>query len=221
LSGSDVRRQTPSELQKNEYRLTMKPIISAESYIESKEEWADSLVLLREIIKATTLTETIKWGIPTYTLNNKNVVALSAYKSYVGIWFFNGVYLKDPAKTLINAQEGVTRGQRQWRFSAIEDIRESRILILQYLEEAIRNQKDGKVMKPQRTKAFEIPWELQKAVQESPTLKDAFNTLSLSKRREYCEYISFAKQEKTRLKRLEKIAPMIMEGMGLYDRYKK
>ncbi len=52
----------------------MKTLSSVEQYIDSKMEWADSLLLLRQIMEATPLQETIKWGIPTYTLHNKNVV---------------------------------------------------------------------------------------------------------------------------------------------------
>lgn len=199
----------------------MKAIASVELYIDSKKEWAESLILLREIMKATRLQETIKWGIPTYTLNNKNVLSFSAFKSYVGIWFFNGAFLEDSAKKLINAQEGVTRGQRQWRFQSCHEIRENKELIIKYLEEAIRNQDAGKEIKPQRAKALEIPGELQNALQNNPGLTDRFNSLSLSKQREYSEYISQAKQEKTRLKRIDKICPMIMEGVGLNDKYKK
>jgi uncharacterized protein YdeI (YjbR/CyaY-like superfamily) len=40
------------------------------------------------------------------------------------------------------------------------------------------------------------------------------------KQREYCEYISEAKRDATKLKRLEKIIPMIIEGVGLNDKYK-
>ena len=36
----------------------------------------------------------------------KNVIGIGACNSYSGIWFFNGVFLKDKQKKLINAQEG-------------------------------------------------------------------------------------------------------------------
>lgn len=105
----------------------MKLITTVESYINSKKEWSESLILLQEIFRSVSLDETIKWGMPTYTLKNKNVVGFSAFKSYVGIWFFQGVFLKDPAKKLINAQEGVTRGQRQWRFQNYSEIKKNLI----------------------------------------------------------------------------------------------
>jgi len=45
--------------------------------------------------------------------------------------------------------------------------------------------------------------------------------LSLSKQREYSEYISEAKRETTKVTRLKKITPLIEAGKGLHDKYKK
>jgi uncharacterized protein YdeI (YjbR/CyaY-like superfamily) len=53
------------------------------------------LELLKTIINKTVLIETIKWGIPVYTHTNKNIISIGGFKSYFGIWFFNGVFLKD------------------------------------------------------------------------------------------------------------------------------
>lgn len=194
---------------------------SVESYIASKTEWANALFLLREIFLSVELKETVKWGIPTYTVNNKNVVAFSAFKSYVGIWFFNGVFLKDTDQKLINAQEGVTRGQRQWRFKSLDEVLENKVLIVRYLEEAIENQKLGKIIKAERKKAIMVPPLLQNAFKDDPGLEQKFNALSPSKQREYCEYLADAKREDTRQRRLEKICPMILKGVGLNDKYKR
>ncbi|MEL7473318.1 MAG: YdeI/OmpD-associated family protein, partial [Planctomycetota bacterium] len=40
------------------------------------------------------------------------------------------------------------------------------------------------------------------------------------KQRQYNEHVSEAKREETKLKRVEKIKPMILEGVGLHDKYK-
>lgn len=197
----------------------MKSAKTVESYIDSKPEWTEALVLLHGIMNETSLEETIKWGMPVYTMKNKNVAGFSAFKSFVGIWFFQGVFLKDPAGKLINAQEGVTKGLRQWRFAGADEIRENRETILLYLEEATRNQLEGKEIKPDRNKPVEVPVELKEAFSNESSLEACFNALSLSKRREYSEYISQAMREETRHKRLEKILPMIRQGIGLNDKY--
>ncbi|MBT8384363.1 MAG: DUF1801 domain-containing protein, partial [Bacteroidia bacterium] len=59
-------------------------------YIAKHKDFSHILNQLRDIILSTGLIETIKWGMPTYTLQNKNIVGMSAFKSHCGIWFFQG-----------------------------------------------------------------------------------------------------------------------------------
>lgn len=198
----------------------MRGASTVDEYISLGGEWEEALVLLRELMNSTGLEETVKWGMPVYTLNNKNVVGFSAFKSWTGIWFYQGVFLKDPEDKLINAQEGTTRGLRQWRFGTVQEIRDQRTTILSYLKEAIENQKAGKEIKPHRNKPLHIPAELEEALANDPALRDRFDTLSVSRRREYAEHLGSAKRAETREKRLARILPMILEGIGLNDKYK-
>ena len=87
----------------------MKKIYSVEEYIEEHAHFSEALILLRDIINGTECIETIKWSAPVYTINNKNVLGLGAFKNHFGIWFFNGVFLKDKHNLLINAQENKTK----------------------------------------------------------------------------------------------------------------
>jgi uncharacterized protein YdeI (YjbR/CyaY-like superfamily) len=199
----------------------MKKVSSVDEYLAAGGEWEEALQLLRDLLSSTALEETVKWGMPVYTLHNKNVAGFSAFKSWVGIWFFQGVFLNDQAGVLINAQEGTTKGLRQWRFSSSQEIRDHRETILSYLEEALQNQKQGKEIKPDRNKPLEIPAELEQALGQDPALRDCFDALSLSRKREYAEHLSSAKREETRQKRLENILPLILEGVGLSDKYRE
>ena len=196
----------------------MKRFTSPEAYIEGHPHWQQELIKLRSILLTTEVKETIKWGSPVYTINNKNVVGIGAFKSYVGIWFFQGVFLEDKKKVLINAQEGVTKGLRQWRFNSEKDIDEK--LILEYVAEAIQNQKDGKEIKPAKKKPLILPEELIKYFSENKNVKEAFDKFTPGKKKEFAEYISEAKREATKMKRLDKITPLILAGTGLNDRYK-
>lgn len=196
----------------------MKKITSVEEYIESHDNWSDLLMALRKIMLSTELEETIKWGAPTYTVNGKNVVGLGAFKKHAGIWFFNGVFLKDEQKKLVNAQEGKTKALRQWRFDSNELT--NKTLIKAYVLEAIENQKLGKEIKPERKKEVHIEGFLLETLENDTNFKTAFSNLTPGKQREYAEHISSAKREATKLSRLEKIKPMILEGKGLHDKYK-
>jgi len=197
----------------------MKKVNSVEEYIEVNSHFEKELDVLRDIILSTELIETLKWSAPVYTINDKNVIGLSAFKKHFGIWFFNGVFLKDDAKLLVNAQENKTKALRQMRFESITEINPD--AVLSYVKEAIENQKLGKEIKPDRTKKeVIIPKELQYALNNDSEFMSCFKLLSASKQREYCEHIETAKRDATKLSRLEKITPMIKQGKGLHDKYK-
>ncbi|WP_334057965.1 YdeI/OmpD-associated family protein [Polaribacter sp. P097] len=188
-------------------------------YINEQDFWKEELVLLRSILNELPLVEDIKWGIPAYIFNDKNILGMSAFKNYVGLWFHQGVFLKDKANLLINAQENKTKALRQMRFSSIDEI--DKELVKNYVLEAIENCKAGKEIKPTRnTKPVILPSELKLVLNSNKTLNDAFYKLTLSKQREYAEYISTAKKENTKNSRIEKIIPLIKAGKGLNDKYK-
>ncbi|WP_204346554.1 YdeI/OmpD-associated family protein [Psychroserpens algicola] len=197
----------------------MKKVYSVEEYIETNPHYEEELRLLRDIINTTELEETVKWSMPTYCLNGKNVLGIGAFKQHFCLWFHQGVFLKDEHNLLINAQENKTKALRQMRFETKADI--NKTAVLTYVKEAIENQRLGKEIKPTRkVKDVVIPEELKTALQSNTTLDTSFNALTPGKQREYCEYISEAKREATKLSRLEKITPMIIQGIGLHDKYK-
>lgn len=182
------------------------------------DQWTEEIGKLRAIVLKTELVETKKWGGEVYTINNKNVIGIGGFKNYFALWFWNGVFLKDEAKVLVNANEGVTKGLRQWRFTSTEELNEK--LILQYLHEAIANEKAGLTIKPEKKEAMQCEF-FTKALKNDKNLKAAFDQFTPGKQKEFWEYMATAKQEKTKVTRLEKITPMIMEGVGLNDKYRK
>ena len=196
----------------------MKKFKTADDYILVKSQWEKTLNQLRKIILSTELTETLKWGMPTYTLDGINVAGLVAFKSFVAIWFLNGVFMKDKQKKLINAQEGVTKALRQWRFSSVDEIEPE--LIKAYIDEAINNQQAGKTIKPAKNKPLIIPELLADVLVKKPKLKDCFRQFSLSKQREFADYLVQAKKEATKIRRLAKIEALILAKIGLNDKYK-
>jgi len=79
----------------------------------------------------------------------------------------------------------------------------------------------GKEIKPERfKKKIIIPETLKAILTPNNELELAFENLSSYKQREYCEYIDTAKRDATKQTRLEKITPMIKQGVGLHDKYK-
>jgi uncharacterized protein YdeI (YjbR/CyaY-like superfamily) len=188
-----------------------------DQFFNNLSQWKDILFQLRKILLSTGLQETLKWGKPTYTSDGRNIVGISDFKSYCGLWFFNGALLEDKAKVLVNAQE-TTKGMRSIRFESKQDIDEA--LIMAYVAEAIANETKGIRITADKNKPLVIPDEIQQVLNKNSTLKANFEKLTKTNQRDYAEYIFTAKQEKTKQSRLEKIIPLIEQGRSLNDKYK-
>ncbi len=189
-----------------------------EAYFEKEGPFREGLSRLREIVLKTDLNEDLKWGSPVYTLGKDNVLGLLSFKHHFGIWFFNGVFLSDPHHVLENAQEGKTKAMRHWKFTDVSQIDENKVRA--YMEEAIANSRKGMKLAPAKPKELSVPPELLDAFKEEPELKAQFDALAPYKKRDFAEYISSAKQDATKTRRLNKILPMIREGIGLNDKYR-
>jgi uncharacterized protein YdeI (YjbR/CyaY-like superfamily) len=199
----------------------MKGAQNAVEYISNNNEWASCLDQLREIILSfDELKETIKWGIPVYVCKGKNVIGLASFKHHCALWFYQGALLKDKNGILINAGEGKTKTLRQWRFTKLESIIDSIEPIKSYIAEAIENCKLGKEIKPDLNRPLVIPQELQEALDKDKFMQTNFENFSLSKKRDFAEYIETAKRAETKITRLQKIIPMIEKELGLHDKYK-
>lgn len=197
----------------------MQKIATVEQFIRTERAWKAELAELRAILRREAeLEETIKWGSPVYTLDGKNVVGIGAFKSYFGLWFFQGALLADKKKVLLNAQEGRTRAMRQLRLQSMDQI--DRKLIGAYVREAIGLVRQGIEIKPVRNQPLEVPAELQVALRRHGKAGTSFKKMTPGKRREYAEYVASAKRDETRQKRVEKILPMIESGIGLNDKYR-
>ena len=183
----------------------------------SNDLWEVELELLRSIINKTQLIVTNKWGGEVYTHNNKNVIGIGGFKQFFTIWFFNGVFLKDELNVLVNANEGVTKGLRQWRFTSKDEINEKHILT--YIKEAIFNEEKGLSIKPEKKEV--VPSEyFANELKSDISFAKAFQKFTLFKQKEFIEYVDSAKQEKTKIARMEKIKPMVLNGVGLNDKYR-
>lgn len=188
-------------------------------YYQQEHHFREGICALRELALQTKSVEDYKWNIPVYTINGKNVFGICRFKNHFGVWFYNGVFLKDPKKVLRNAQEGKTKAMRHWYFSSEKDI--DKVAVLAYMVESIENQENGKEMVATKSKIPpKIPTLLKTKLTQNGTLKACFDALSPYKQKEYCEYIEGGKQEKTKNRRLEKILPMIKKGIGLNDAYR-
>lgn len=185
----------------------------------SRGNWPEAEKRMQKIIEKTGLTKEFKWGSDIYTYNGRNVIGWGGFKQFFSLWFYNGVFLEDKDKVLVSGSEGKTKGLRQWRFTDVKEMDEKKILA--YIKESIQTVKDGKEIKPEKSVAKKPTGLLKKALDEDTKFKDAFAKITPGRQKEYIAYIEEAKQEATKLSRIEKMKSLIFDGKGLHDRYKR
>ena len=191
---------------------------TVDDYLIDTPHWQGELLTLRRILLSTALKETLKWGMPCYTHDGKNIVGMAGFKSYFGLWFHQGVFLSDPQKVLINAQAEKTKALRQWRMTSSRDINAD--IIKPYITESIEHSIAGKKISPAPPRQLNLPAQLKSALKNDPALNTSFDNFRTAQQCDFADYISSAKQNTTKQRRLEKIIPLIQDGIGLNDKYK-
>lgn len=179
-------------------------------------DWRSELEVLRRLVLECGLTEELKWKIPCYTFQNKNILLLAAFKAYCAISFFKGALLSDTQGMLEKPGEN-TQSVRLIKFRSTQDIRKAETSLKAYIFEAVEVEKAGVKTETKAAGEFIYPEELQQKLEENPALKSAFEALSPGRRRAYHIYFSAPKQSKTREDRIKKYIPKILNGMGMND----
>lgn len=180
-------------------------------------QWVNELILLRKIVLSTGLKEEIKWGVPVYTMDGKNIVTVNALKDSANLGFYKGALLKDDHQIL--EQQGNIQSGRIIRFTNTEKIKELENTLKEYINEAIETEKKG--LKVEMKKNPEpIPEELLEEFENDPVFETSFYSLTPGRQRGYIIYFSQPKQSATRKGRIDKYKEQILSGTGIHDHYK-
>lgn len=185
-------------------------------YFEKETKWSEEIALMREIALSCGLTEELKWGCPTYTLNKRNVVLIHTFREYCAYLLFKGALMNDPENILIRQTENV-QSARQVRFTSKEQVSALRDKLCHYIFEAVELEKSGAKVALKKTADYPVPEAFQGRLDELPALQKAFSALTPGRQRAYLFHFGQPKQEKTREERIAKCIPSIMEGKGLLD----
>ena len=179
--------------------------------------WTKELQLLRSIALDCGLTEEVKWDIPCYTWNKKNIVLLGAFKENCVLSFFKGMLLRDEYNILEKPGEH-TQSVKLVRFTSVDRVVQLEAILREYLFEAIEIEKAGLKVVLKKTEEYEVVEEFTEAMKQVKGLKTAFEQLTPGRQRGYLLHFSQAKQSKTRQERVEKCIPKILAGKGFADR---
>ncbi len=181
-----------------------------------RERWETEIAAMRRVLAGFAMKEECKWGKPTFTVDGKNVVIMQGFKEYFALGFFQGALLKDPQKVLV--QLGQVQAGRVMKFTSAKQIKAQAATIKAYVGEAITVAKAGLRVAPKKTSDLPVPEELTARFRRDKRLKRAFEALTPGRQRSYLYHFAAAKQSATRVARIEKAMPAILEGRGFLER---
>jgi len=150
--------------------------------------WRKELDQLRQMMLDSGLVEEIKWGVPCYCLEGKNIAVVAALKDFCSLSFFKGAGLPDP-QGILEKPGPNSQAARLVKITSCSQIEKLRPALM----------------------------DLINAFSKEPDFQHAFEALTPGRQRGYLLHFSGAKQSKTRADRIEKQRARILEGLGLHD----
>ncbi len=182
-----------------------------DQFISASNAFAKPILLhLRKQVHITCpeVTETIKWSMPFFEYKGKILCHMAAFKAHCAFGFWHGKLLE------IDARQGTAMGQFG-RITSLADL-PTNSEIAMAVEAAMKLHDDG-VKSPTRAKPAEkkelvIPDYFLAAVKKNKKALATFEAFSPSKKKEYVEWITDAKTETTRAKRLAQAVEWMAEG---------
>lgn len=178
--------------------------------------WTKPLEALRALVLESGLVEEMKWGMPCYTLDGKNVLMIAAFKEHCALQFFKGAALEDPDGVLESAGPN-SQHVRFIKFRSSGDLTARRKAVTGLVARAIALERAGGKVVP-RAQAEAIPAELSRRLASDGALRRAFDALTPGRRRSHVLHVSGAKQADTRERRVDRCVEAILAGRGFNER---
>ena len=184
-------------------------------YIASSASFAQPILShLRQLVHdaCPDVEETIKWGFPNYVY--KGILCnMAAFKQHCSFGFWKASLMSDSRKLF---RKNRSRGMGDFgKITSLADLPPDRI-ILSFIKEAMRLNEEGTSIlqktKTDRSKSLNPPAYFLKALEKNKKACNAFENFSYSNKREYVEWITEAKTEATRTKRLGIAIEWMAEG---------
>lgn len=153
--------------------------------------------------------ETIKWGFPHFVYKG-NIAAMAAFQRHCSFGFWKG--------PLIFGGERPRQDEAMGQFGRIAkagDLPNEKTLIAYVRKAAELNDAGVKVprlVKPKRARGLDIPDDFSAALKKNSPARKTFEGFSMSKRREYVDWVTEAKREETRRQRLATSIEWLAQG---------
>jgi uncharacterized protein YdeI (YjbR/CyaY-like superfamily) len=193
-----------------------------DAYIARSPEFARPILShIREVVHAAVpeASEEMKWSAPAFT--HKGILCIiAAFKQHCAINFWKGSLIVG------DDERGVMSAGQFGRITTLADLPPDDELA-GYLREAKRLNDEGvkdpsREKKPAAAKAeLAVPDDFAGALGANPAARATFDALPPSKRKDYLEWLTEAKSDATRKKRLDTSIEWLAEGKSRMWKYEK
>ncbi|MEO7995821.1 MAG: DUF1801 domain-containing protein [Gemmatimonadaceae bacterium] len=195
-------------------------------YIADAPEFAQPILThLREIVHSACpdVEEAMKWSHPHYVYQGM-LCHMAAFKAHCTFGFWKGALIVDP-ETKKNAE--AAHGQFG-RLTSVKDLPSKKVLT-SYVKQAMKLNEEG--ISPPRKKAavkkttaktaLKLPADLKLSLDQNRKALNTFDAFSPSQRKEYIDWVTGAKGEDTRARRIEQAVLWMSEGKTRHWKYQK
>ncbi len=196
-----------------------------DSYIDKSAEFAQPILShLRELVHKAVpdVQETMKWSFPNFVYKKSILCAMASFKNHCSFGFWLMSKMEDPDKVFKREEAG---GMGSFgKMTSPADLPSDEIIIRYIIEATMLIDQGVKVDKKpvqKDSKELIVPLELEDALKNNPKAMATFERFSPSHRKEYILWITEAKTEATRLKRLETTIEWLTEGKSRNWKYEK
>lgn len=188
-----------------------------DAYIAKAKPFAQPILThLRELVHvhAPGSQETLKWGVPHFTLNGQNLAGMAAFKEHATFGFW-----RDEEVTGSPRDTGAMGSMG--RLASIADLPDDAAMAAM-IARAVALAAEGKPKRaaPKPKAMLDMPADLAAVLKANPAAQAHWDAFSPGKRRDYIEWVLEAKREETRVKRIETIVAQVAEGKDRNWKYK-
>ncbi len=195
-----------------------------DDYISKSEEFAKPILrYIRDIVHKACpeVTETMKWGMPHFDYKGM-MCGIASFKQHCTFGFWKASLMKDKYKVFVKGENS-----GMGNFGKVKDIQDlpSAKIIIEYIKEAMKLNDDNvavpKELKENVRKELVIPEYFLKVLKKNEVALKTFKDFSYPHKKEYLEWITEAKKEETREKRIYAAIKWLSEGKGRNWKYEK
>ena len=199
---------------------------TVDTYIANAEDFAKPILAhWRKLIHehCPDAEEVMKWALPHFEYKNDNLCVIASYKSHCSFSFLKDSQMTDPR---LKANKDLKPIQRfLGKVNKMSDLPPDEEFVAMLKEAMLLNEQGVKIKreKPEtdKPKVLETPDYLMAALTANPKAKEVFEGKSNSFRKEYIVWITDAKTDETRQKRISEALEWIAEGKGRFWKHQK